>query len=127
MNNPQIFDSTPMRTTCGAKGIKIEQEDTQFVHAKLTLPMCKRIQKARTDAGLTQKQLAQKLFMKVSIIQSYENGKGIPVGRIIQSIEKACGIPFGSISGKPPKKKTRKKKKTPKLKLIKTKPRTNPE
>ena len=89
MSNIPLFENAPMKTTCGAKGIKLEAENTKFVHQSLTLPMCKRIQRARTDAGLTQKELAHKLNVKVIIIQSYENGKGIPVGRVIQCIEKA--------------------------------------
>ena len=77
--------------------------------------------------NVIQKELAQKLNIKVNIIQSYENGTGIPNGRLIQHIENACKVPYGTISGKPPRKKNKKKKskKKPTLKLIKTKPRKN--
>lgn len=121
--NTPLFGNAPMRTSCGAKGIKIENEDSQFVHQKLTLPMRKRIQNARNAAGLTQKELAQKLNVKPNIIQSYENGSAIPVGRLIQHLEKVCNVPYGTISGKPPRKKKKKKKKET-LKIIYTKPRS---
>tara|TARA_B110000285_G_scaffold160312_1_gene178992 strand:- start:170 stop:550 length:381 start_codon:yes stop_codon:yes gene_type:complete len=124
MSNTPLFENAVMKTTCGAKGIKFEEENANFVHQKISLPMCKRIQKARSDAGLTQKQLAQKMNVKASLIQSYENGTGIPVGRVVQCIEKACDIPFGTISGKPPRKKKKKKMKISKVTLIKTKPRS---
>lgn len=123
MSNPTLFGHGPMGTSCGAKGIKIENEDARFIHASVSLPMRKRIQKARTDAGLSQKELAQKLNVRHQIVQKYENGTAIPTGRLIQSIEHACGVPYGTISGKTRKKKTQKKKKKKKksvLKLIKT-------
>eukprot|EP00941_MAST-03F_sp_MAST-3F-sp1_P002301 g2301.t1 len=129
--NKTIFGNGPMGTSCGQKGAKIESENERFVHATVGLSMAKKIQQARNQAGLTQKQLAQKLNCKASIIQSYETGKGIPVGRIIQQIEKSCGLEFGAISGKSRKKKGakkqapgvaagKKKKKKTKLRLIKT-------
>jgi len=123
MSNPTLFGHGPMGTSCGAKGIKIENEDARFVHASVSIPMRKRIQKARTEAGLSQKELAQKLNVRHQIIQSYENGTAIPNGRLVQSIEQACGVPYGTISGKTRKgknQKKRKKKKKNVLKLIKT-------
>lgn len=124
MSNPTLFGHGPMGTSCGAKGIKIENEETRFVHAFVSLPMRKRIQKARTDAGLSQKELAQKLNVRHQIVQTYENGTAIPTGRLIQSMEQACGVPYGTISGKTRKRKTQKNKKKKKkksvLKLIKT-------
>ena len=121
MSNPTLFGHGPMGTSCGAKGIKIENEHTRFVLEKVSLPMRTRIQKARTNAGLSQKELAHKLNVRVQIIQGYENGTGIPSGRLIQQIEKASGVAYGAISGKPHKrKKPKKKKKKNTLRLIKT-------
>jgi len=123
--NKTVFGHGVMGTSCGAKGIKIENEEEKFKHEKISLPMSKRIQRARIEAGLSQKELAQKINMRSKIIQDYEKGTAIPIGRIIQMIEKACNIPFGTIAGKKKKvNKTnmpkRKKKKKCKLKLIKT-------
>lgn len=120
-----------MGTSCGQKGAKLMNETERFVHQTTGLTMAKKIMQARNNAGLTQKQLAQKLNCKPTIIQTYETGKGIPVGRIIQQIEKVCGLEFGAISGKSRGKKGkkkeaagvaagRKKKKKSKIKLIRT-------
>ena len=50
---------------------------------------------ARMSAKMTQKDLAQKLNVKSSIIQNYEKAKGIPNHRLIQKLEKAlhCKLP----------------------------------
>ena len=133
-NNSSVFGHGPMGTTCGTKAIKIENETKHFAHAKITLPMMKKIQQARVNAGLTQKQLAQALNVKPQIIQSYENGKAIPFGRVIQKIEKACRLEFGAISGKnrsknktqgtnTNNKKKKKKKSKDNIRKIYTKPR----
>jgi ribosome-binding protein aMBF1 (putative translation factor) len=128
--NTSTFGHGPMGTSCGAKGVKIESETERFKHKTVGLSVAKKIMQARNAAGLTQKELAQKLSVKPAIIQTYEQGKGIPVGRVIQQIEKACGLEFGAISGKTRGKKKKqlapgvaagkKKKKKSKLKLIKT-------
>lgn len=46
------------------------------------------IAQGRSAKSLTQKDLAQKLNVKVQIIQDYENGKAIPDGKFISRIEK---------------------------------------
>ena len=104
--NQTTFGHGPMGTT-STRVSKIENESERFKQNFISLPVSKRIQQARIAAELTQKQLAQKINMKTSIVQSYENQKAVPVGRIIQLIESACGCPYGYISGK----KRRKKKK----------------
>jgi putative transcription factor len=123
--NKTLFGHGVMGTTC-SNDHKIENEDEKFKHKKIDIPMQKRIQTARMNAKLTQKELAQKLNVKPAIIQNYENGKAIPLGRIIQQIEQACKLEYGAISGKirgnknKNKNKKKKKKKKCKLKLIKT-------
>tara|TARA_B110000914_G_scaffold220709_1_gene231255 strand:- start:226 stop:642 length:417 start_codon:yes stop_codon:yes gene_type:complete len=128
--NRSTFGHGPMGSSCGAKGIKLENEQERFIHKTVPLSISKKIQRARIEAGLSQKELAQKINVKARIIQMYENNKAIPIGHIIQQIEKACGCEYGHISGKVikksksniPKNNTnkRKKKKKCKLKLIKT-------
>lgn len=120
MNKNLFGDNGVMRTTCG-NDHRIEKEDEVFKHKKSDMTMRKKIQIARTNAGLTQKELAHKLNVKIGIVQGYENGTAIAVGRIIQQIEKVCNLEYGEISGKTRKKKKKKiKKKVSKLKLIKT-------
>ena len=47
--------------------------------------------KARIEKGWKQKELAQAIGVKESIISSYESGKAIPENAIIASMEKALG------------------------------------
>ena len=77
----------------------------------VSLPVSKAIQQGRTGAGMTQKQLAQRLNVKAAVVQAYESGKAVPSGRIIQRMESALGLEYGAISGK--KRKARKKKPAP--------------
>merc|ERR1712093_410913 len=55
-----------MGTSCGQKAISIEQESHRFKHAYVNLPMQKKIQMARMNGGMTQKELAHKLNVKAS-------------------------------------------------------------
>jgi putative transcription factor len=100
-----------MGTTAGQRGRKLEEETETFRVEKVSLSMAKRIQKARMDKGMSQKELARLCNMKPTIIQNYENGKAVPAGRIIQNIERQLGLPYGAISGKKRKGKGGKKKK----------------
>lgn len=55
---------------------------------KVSTAMRQAISQGRTAKGLTQKDLAQKLNVKPSIIQDYENGKAIPDGQFLTRMEK---------------------------------------
>lgn len=115
------LDTVQWKPHVAQKGQSLRMNRHGLFTAFVSLPMRKRIQKARTEAGLSQKELAQKLNVRHQIVQTYENGTAIPTGRLIQSIEQACGVPYGTISGKTRKMKTQKKmKKKSVLKLIKT-------
>ena len=46
----------------------------------------------RMDKGMTQKQLAQRINQKSSVISEYESGKAIPNGRILGQIGKVLGV-----------------------------------
>lgn len=48
--------------------------------------------KARTNKGLTQKELAAKLCVKDSVIRDYESGKVVPNGNLIHKINQELGI-----------------------------------
>ena len=87
----------------------MEEETETFRVAKVSLSMSKRIQQGRSEKGMTQKELARLINTKPTTIQSYENGKAVPSGRIIQQIERALGMPYGAISGKKRKGKGKKK------------------
>jgi len=50
------------------------------------------IQKARTVNKLSQKELAQKLNVTPSVIQSYENGNAIPDSKILQKLRRILKV-----------------------------------
>lgn len=53
------------------------------------------IQKARLAKNLTQEKLAQSLFIKKEVIQSYESGEAIPQPHMIQQLQRIlqCKLP----------------------------------
>ena len=50
-----------------------------------------RIQQARAAKGMTQKELATKINLKATIVQSYENGKAVPSNDVLNKMERALG------------------------------------
>lgn len=85
---------------------KSVKEDTgDYSIKKVSLDISKQIQKARLANGMSQKDLAQKINQKSSVISAYEAGKAIPNGRILSQIGKVLGITLRN------PKKTKKSKK----------------
>ena len=54
--------------------------------------MGKAIQTARQEKELSQKDLAQKVNEKPSVIQDYESGRAIPNPQILGKLERALGV-----------------------------------
>lgn len=50
------------------------------------------IQQARMQKGLSQKDCAQKINEKPSVLQDYESGKAIPNGQILSKLERLLGV-----------------------------------
>lgn len=50
------------------------------------------IQQARTEKGLSQKDCAQKINEKPSVLQDYESGKAIPNTQILSKLERVLGV-----------------------------------
>ena len=97
--NRSTFGHGVMGTTATG-GRKLEEETETFRLKRVALPVSKAIQQGRAAAGLTQKQLAQRLNVKAATVQAYENGKAVPSGKVIQRIEHNLGLGYGAISGK---------------------------
>ena len=105
---------------------KLEEggEET-FRHAKVGSGLRSAIARARTAKGMTQKQLASALNVRVTMIADYETGKAIPNPQFIVRLERKleCKLPRGKrrsentggaiIGAKKDTKKTTKKKKGP--------------
>lgn len=70
-----------------------------FYYPKLTIapiqwysPLPKAIQTARQEKQFSQKDLAQKVNEKPSVIQDYESGKAIPNPQILGKLERTLGV-----------------------------------
>lgn len=70
---------------------KIEKEEETFKHATISSSVSKRISKARCDKKMTQKDLANALYLPFKVIQDYEAGKAIPNHLVLNKIEKILG------------------------------------
>ena len=79
----------------GAAAAKIEKgsEEGDFHHARLPTEVRKRISTLRTQRGLTQAQLAQRVNVPPRVVQEYENGKAIPNGEMLAKLARALGVP----------------------------------
>ena len=69
---------------------KVENEEIKI--QKIDLNLSKLIQKARFDAKISQKELAEKLNLQLSIIQGYESGKIIPNKTLLYKMGKVLNI-----------------------------------
>lgn len=65
-----------------------DEKKTKYVGIEIG----KKIQQARLDKKMTQKQLAQKLNCLVSVVQSYENGKAKYNGEFLSKIGRILNI-----------------------------------
>ncbi|KAF8556907.1 ylMBF1 [Imleria badia] len=71
---------------------KLDRENEVAPPPKVLPSVGKAIQTARADKELTQKDLAQKINEKPSVIQDYEAGKAIPSPQILSKMERALGV-----------------------------------
>jgi len=60
------------------------------------------IQQARMEKGLSQKDCAQKINEKPSVLQDYESGKAIPNAQILSKLERVLGVKLRGTSSSPP-------------------------
>ena len=71
---------------------KIEEETENFEHQKVSHNMAQTIQQARVGKGLTRKELAERLNVKVAVITEYETGKAIPNNMLLQKLSRVLGV-----------------------------------
>eukprot|EP00929_Paragymnodinium_shiwhaense_P065702 TRINITY_DN32913_c0_g2_i1.p1 TRINITY_DN32913_c0_g2~~TRINITY_DN32913_c0_g2_i1.p1 ORF type:complete len:148 (-),score=36.82 TRINITY_DN32913_c0_g2_i1:358-801(-) len=69
---------------------RAEEGDLHIVRVDRNLAQA--IQKARTEKKLTQKQLAQLMNCKATLIADYEAGRAIPVPMILSRLDRALGV-----------------------------------
>lgn len=68
-----------------------QSEEAEYIK---TIPkdLSKRIQRARNDKEMTQRQLAARIFESVSVVADYENGKAIPHSSVLGKMEKILDV-----------------------------------
>jgi putative transcription factor len=69
---------------------KIENSE-ETSHTKVSFSMKMKIQKARMEKKMTQKELAQSIQVKPQVINEYESGKAIPDSGIINKLQRVLG------------------------------------
>jgi len=80
---------------------KLDRENEVAPPPKIAPSVGKAIQQGRMDKGLTQKDVAQKINEKPSVLQDYEAGKAIPNPQILGKLERVLGVKLrGSDIGK---------------------------
>ena len=95
---------TPHRTVrgfglTGARAVRLDDnESLDFKHKTIPLYFKTALMKARQEKKWTQKELAQKINAKPSVIQDYESGKTIPIPGIIQKLNRALGVKLPRIN-----------------------------
>jgi len=80
------------QSTDHQKIAKIDRENEVAPPPKISLTVGKAIQQARMEKGLSQKDCAQKINEKPTVLQDYESGKAIPNTQILSKLERALGV-----------------------------------
>lgn len=80
---------------------KVDRENEVAPPPKISPTVGRAIQQARMEKGLSQKDCAQKINEKPSVLQDYESGKAIPNTQILSKLERVLGVKLrGSDIGK---------------------------
>jgi len=80
---------------------KLDRENEVAPPPKISPTVGKAMQAARLDKELSQKDVAQKINEKPSVLQDYESGKAIPNPQILAKLERVLGVKLrGSDIGK---------------------------
>ncbi|THH15600.1 hypothetical protein EW146_g4908 [Bondarzewia mesenterica] len=80
---------------------KLDRENEVAPPPKVSQNVGRAMQQARMDLKLSQKDVAQKINEKPSVLQDYESGKAIPNPQILGKLERTLGVKLrGSEIGK---------------------------
>mmetsp|Transcript_14995 Transcript_14995/g.22460 ORF Transcript_14995/g.22460 Transcript_14995/m.22460 type:complete len:139 (-) Transcript_14995:67-483(-) len=83
-----------------ASAKRLEEEDENFRHKKVPKSVGKRIQQARQNKKWTQKDLAQRINEKPTVVTDYENGRAIPNNKVLSKMERALGVKLRGKAGR---------------------------
>ncbi|KAF8275212.1 ylMBF1 [Lactarius quietus] len=76
---------------------KLDRENEVAPPQKVAPSVGRAIQTGRMDLKLSQKDVAQKVNEKPSVIQDYESGKAIPNPQILSKLERVLGVKLRGI------------------------------
>jgi len=71
---------------------KLDRENEVAPPTKVAPSVGRAMQTARMDLKLSQKDVAQKINEKPSVLQDYESGKAIPNAQILSKLERVLGV-----------------------------------
>ncbi|KAF5372956.1 hypothetical protein D9758_001746 [Tetrapyrgos nigripes] len=71
---------------------KLDRDNEVAPPSKIAPSVGRAMMNARNDLKLSQKDIAQKVNEKPSVIQDYESGKAIPNPQILGKLERALGV-----------------------------------
>ncbi|KAF7311621.1 MBF1-domain-containing protein [Mycena kentingensis (nom. inval.)] len=71
---------------------KLDRDNEVAPPAKVNASVGRAMQDARLELKLSQKDVAQKINEKPSVLQDYESGKAIPNPQILGKLERALGV-----------------------------------
>ncbi|KAF9070417.1 multi protein bridging factor 1-domain-containing protein [Rhodocollybia butyracea] len=71
---------------------KLDRENEVAPPSKIAPTVGRAMMAARSELKLTQKDVAQKINEKPSVLQDYESGKAIPNPQILGKLERALGV-----------------------------------
>lgn len=66
--------------------------DDSFHHEQVSYSLKMKIQRARNENKLTQRQLAEKIGVTSKVINEYESGKAIPNKQILTKMSRILGV-----------------------------------
>jgi putative transcription factor len=71
---------------------KLDEETEDFHLPSVSVEFKVALQKARQTKGWTQKDLAQRVNEKQSLINDYETGRVVPSGQVIAKLQRVLGV-----------------------------------
>lgn len=74
-----------------ARRLEDDDEDGPPKVQTVKVSVARRIQQGRQAKGWTQKQLAQAINEKPTVVNDYENGRAVPNNQILGKMERALG------------------------------------
>merc|ERR1712002_91440 len=90
--------------------MKLDQETEELHHDTVSLDVAKIIQRARSEKGWSQKDLATRINEKPQVVNDYEAARAVPNNQVMSKLERTLGVKLrGKDKGQPMAPPTKKK------------------